>query len=174
MHKKNLSIQIQSKKITNSQEHIFLHSYGTYQSLYKTNSMSICVSVCLYRRISLTAETIWFSFSMQFLIGPGKVINYYGKDKLSIKRLPPKITFLFLFKTRIKNGGGKNSSPPPPYLKCSNMPLGAYPLVLNKLGNFKYLKNLNQYVKSYDFNHNTYMIKHFCLLYVQRQYLLQH
>ena len=36
-----------------------------------------CLFVCLQRRISLTTETIWFSFTIQ-LISPGKVYNYFG------------------------------------------------------------------------------------------------
>ena len=39
--------------------------------------MSVCLSVCLYRRISLTAEPIRFFFTGQLLKGPGKVYNYF-------------------------------------------------------------------------------------------------
>ena len=41
---------------------------------------SVYVSVCLYQRISLTAEPIWFFFTMYLLIGPGNVYNYFGGE----------------------------------------------------------------------------------------------
>ncbi len=43
-----------------------------------TGSLSVCLSVCLYRRISLTSEPTWFPFTGQIHIGPGKVYNYFG------------------------------------------------------------------------------------------------
>ena len=45
---------------------------------YFYNKVTGCLSVCLYRRISLTGEPIWFSFTGKLLIGPGKVFNYFG------------------------------------------------------------------------------------------------
>ena len=40
----------------------------------------IKVSVCVNRRISLTAEPIWFSFTMKLHIGPGGFYNCFGGD----------------------------------------------------------------------------------------------
>ena len=34
------------------------------------------------QRISLTAEPIWFYFTVKLLIGPGKVFNYFVKGYL--------------------------------------------------------------------------------------------
>ena len=42
-----------------------------------TGCLSVCLSVCLYRRISLTAEPIGFFLTGYILIGPGKVFNYF-------------------------------------------------------------------------------------------------
>ena len=36
--------------------------------------------------ISLTAEPIWFTFTVKILIGPGKVYNYFGR----VYHHPPK------------------------------------------------------------------------------------
>ena len=35
------------------------------------------MSVCLYQSISLTAELIWFSFTVNLLVDQGKVYNYF-------------------------------------------------------------------------------------------------
>ena len=42
---------------------------------------------CLYLRISLNAEPIWFSFTVKFLIDAGEVSTYFGRGYLH----PPKI-----------------------------------------------------------------------------------
>ena len=39
----------------------------------------VCVFVCLYRRIWLTAEPIGFSLTGLLPIGPGKVYSYFGE-----------------------------------------------------------------------------------------------
>jgi hypothetical protein len=36
--------------------------------------LSICMNVCLYRRILLTADPIWFSFTVKIPIGPEIVL----------------------------------------------------------------------------------------------------
>ena len=69
----------------------------------------LCLSVCLYRGISLTAEPIWFSFTMWILnlIGPGKVyhyfwVGYHNMPKRNRPRNSPTKKFLiFRFKTKI-------------------------------------------------------------------------
>ena len=40
------------------------------------------MSFCVYRTISLTAESIWFSITMYLLIGPGKVITILSNTTL--------------------------------------------------------------------------------------------
>ena len=56
--------------------------------------------VCLYQRISLTTEPIWFSLTGQLFIGPGKVYNYSGggyhhpPKKIAPKNSPLTIFFL--------------------------------------------------------------------------------
>ena len=45
---------------------------------YPYNKVTGCLSLCVYRRISLTTEPIWFSFTVLLLIGPGKVYSYFG------------------------------------------------------------------------------------------------
>ena len=67
--------------------------------------------VCLYQRILLTTESIWFSFKVKLLIGPGKVFNYLKVTlgTIQMKYNPPPlqkkyifyIFFLRLFKLRM-------------------------------------------------------------------------
>ena len=58
---------------------------GLYQCillhLFKIGSLSksIRMSVRVYRRISLTAGLIWFSFTVKLSIGPGMVYSYFGE-----------------------------------------------------------------------------------------------
>ena len=44
---------------------------------------------CLQRWISLTTETMWFSFTVKLFIGPGKVYNYFGRGYVHTKRKSP-------------------------------------------------------------------------------------
>ena len=44
--------------------------------LWPILSSSVCLSL-LYRRLSLPAEPIWFTFTGYLLIGPGKDYNYF-------------------------------------------------------------------------------------------------
>ena len=55
---------------------------GLAVSLYNkvTGLLFVCLSVCLYRRISLTTEPKWFSFIGPLLIGPGMVYTILGDD----------------------------------------------------------------------------------------------
>ena len=43
-------------------------------SLYKSSK----VFVCLYVRVTLITRPIWFSFAVMLLVGPGKILNYFG------------------------------------------------------------------------------------------------
>ncbi len=58
------------------------HLLDLIWNTFLTHSNTSALSVCLYWRILLTAEPIWFSFSMKLLIGPGKVYNY-------LRKIPP-------------------------------------------------------------------------------------
>ena len=63
------------------------------------NKVTGCVFVCLYRRISLTAEPSWFSFTGKLLIGPGNVFNYfwggyYHPPKRNYKKKSKKFKYL--------------------------------------------------------------------------------
>ena len=67
--------------------------------------------VCLYQRISLTAEPIGFSLTRSLLIGAEKVYNYFGggfhtlpREIFPRKKLntPPK-NFCFTFSFKILN-----------------------------------------------------------------------
>ena len=42
-----------------------------------TGSLYVCMYVCLYQRIVLTAELIWFSFTVKLLIGPQMILGYF-------------------------------------------------------------------------------------------------
>ena len=55
------------------------------------------------RRISLTAEPIWFFFTVNLLTGPGKVFNNFSNKK----EPPPKKIYKIKLKT------GESTSPPP-------------------------------------------------------------
>ena len=71
---------------------IMLNLYSIYVNIFLQSRMtssihpytkvtgceSISLSVCLYGRISLTAEPIGFSLTGKILICPGKVFNYFG------------------------------------------------------------------------------------------------
>ena len=74
--------------------------------------MSLCK-----KRISLTTEPIWFSFTGLLFIGPGKVFNYFGvgyhnppkKNRPSkIEKNYPTSKKLYFIKTEIKIGGQSN------------------------------------------------------------------
>ena len=48
-----------------------------YDRVTVTGCLSVCLSICLYRRISLTTEPIRFSYTgLQLLIGHGKVYDF--------------------------------------------------------------------------------------------------
>ena len=50
----------------------------SYSYIKVTGCLCVSLSVCLYRRISLTAEPIWLLFIMYLPISPGKVYSYLG------------------------------------------------------------------------------------------------
>ena len=53
-------------------------SYFHFLSFYiLIKKVTGCLYVCISQRISLTAEPIWFSFTIQLLIGLGMVYNYF-------------------------------------------------------------------------------------------------
>ena len=77
--------------------------------------MSLCVSVFLQSKISLTAEPIWYSFTMQLLIGPAKVITFWGRIPPHFQeKSPPKIFYFFLFKLNLILGCDYHPSPRAP------------------------------------------------------------
>ena len=97
------------------------------------NKVTGCVSVCLYRMISLTAELIGFYLTGQLLIGPGKDYNYFGggyhhppKRNRPQKKINTPQKKLFSL-TRMINWVIKFDSP---LLKCPQRPLGAQLLIL--------------------------------------------
>ena len=63
--------------------------------------------ICVYLKISLTVEPIWFSFAMQFRISLGKVNNYSGEayhHYPNKKCPPPPKKNIFLYKLKLKMG----------------------------------------------------------------------
>ena len=42
-----------------------------------TGSLYVCMYVCLYQRIMLTAEPIWFSYTWKFPIGPEMGLGHF-------------------------------------------------------------------------------------------------
>ena len=42
------------------------------------------MSMCLYRKITITTEPISFYITLQLLIDPGKVLNYLGKGTITL------------------------------------------------------------------------------------------
>ena len=84
------------------------------------------MSVCVYQRILLTAEPIWFSFTMQLLM------QVLGRFIIYLKSPLEKITPYFF--TFFRQRG--LLSPPPltlSHLKSPQRPLGAQPLLFNNL-----------------------------------------
>ncbi len=84
----------------------FRSTCGIYEQLNNPyNKVTGCLSVCLYQRISLTAEPIQFYFTRQLLIGPGMVYNYFGKviTALPIEIVPKKL--------KLKIGLSNSASP---------------------------------------------------------------
>ena len=51
---------------------------------------------------------------MYFVISPGKVYNYFWREKSLLEEMliPSKDFLLFLFKTKIEIGGGSTTIPP--------------------------------------------------------------
>ena len=68
----------------------FFNYYLEKSSFYPNNKVTgcvfVCLSVCLYRMISLTAEPIGFSLTGQLLIGPGKVLINLGEGTTTLQR----------------------------------------------------------------------------------------
>ena len=106
--------------------HHFLTEIRSAIQLYTVASL-----LCLQRKISLTAQLIWFSFIVKLLIGPGMVYNYFGGGYLQppkINHLQKKMTtpqnkFPFLFKPKLEIGGKVSTPLPHPYFP--QRPLGA-------------------------------------------------
>ena len=86
------------------------------------------MSVCVYQRILLTAEPIWFSFTMQLLM------QVLGRFIIYLKSPLEKLLHIFLL---FLDRGAYFLSPPPPltlsHLKSPQRPLGAKPLLFNNL-----------------------------------------
>ena len=75
-------------------------------SLCQSPKSIIRISLCVYRRISLTAEPIWFYFTMQLHTWPGSVYNYFGGG---YHKRPKRISCLdFLLKLTLKMGVGRH------------------------------------------------------------------
>ena len=83
--------------------------------------------------VALSLQPLQFSFTVQHLIGPRQVCNYFEvgdqhppKRNSPPKKLPLQKKFFFLFKTNVKNWGGQlilpkkiglsNSTPHPPQM----------------------------------------------------------
>ena len=89
--------------------------------------MFVSLSVCLYRRISLTTEPIEFSSTGKLLIGPGTILGEstttLPREIAPRKKLPPP-NFFFKFFLKKKEGGclffpqktQRAQAPPPPPL----------------------------------------------------------
>ena len=69
-----------TKLLGNPQKHTLLHIEYLYffVTLYKSNWMFDSLYICVYRRFSLTAALIWFSFTM------GKFITIFGKGTTTL------------------------------------------------------------------------------------------
>ena len=55
------------------------------------------VYLCVYQKISLTAEPIWFSLLVKLLIGPGKVYSYFRKMDYNLHWYPKFYNHILLF-----------------------------------------------------------------------------
>ena len=68
-----------------------------YTYIKVTGCLYVCLSI-LYLRILLTAEPKWFSFTIQLLVGPGKVyIHFNNKYFYVIRKYIYWRDFRFLF-----------------------------------------------------------------------------
>ncbi len=78
LHQTNpISILLQKFHVSNSlTDRLTDQIYPNNNS--NSNRTSICVSVSVYRRLSLTTDSTWFSFKVQLLIGPEKIFNHFG------------------------------------------------------------------------------------------------
>ena len=52
----------------------------------KSNRIYISVSVCMYRRISLTAEPVWFPFTFQYALK--RIITIFGEGITLPREIP--------------------------------------------------------------------------------------
>ena len=114
--------------VCNSVHHRVWHHFHTEIKsailLYKSASL-----LCLQRKISLTAQLIWFSFIVKLLLGPGMVFNYFEggylhppkRIHLQQKMTTPQKNFSSFLNLNLKLGG-KGSTPHPYY---PQRPLGA-------------------------------------------------
>ena len=119
-----------------------LNMYGRYLyyvPLHKATKLSLAIAFvlwlyfieltsffCLYLRISLTTELIWFSFTMQRFLGPRKTFNYYWGGYHSPPHQQKKIR-LKLFK-KIKTQCRIDFTLT--HIKCPQMASGAKAIVL--------------------------------------------
>ena len=71
------------------------------------------VSLCFPENLAFY-ETDMNLLYNYFLIGPGKVYNYFWREKSLLEEMliPSKDFLLFLFKTKIEIGGGSTTPPP--------------------------------------------------------------
>ena len=115
------------------------------QVIYNTKQNDVCLSICLYQRISLTAEPIAFSLTGQLLICLRKVYNYFGggyhqdpkrnHKKLKKKpRLERNIENNYIFEIKNK------------HLKCHQRPLGAQPRVYYYINKSIWITDLSIYL----------------------------
>ncbi len=68
---------------------------------------------CLSGKISRTTEPILFSFTVKLLVGPGKVLNYFGGGCLHPP--PPKKLFFYSFFNSNLKWYLEDFSPPTPF-----------------------------------------------------------
>ena len=121
------------------------------KSLHKSNRMSLCHSVCLYQKISPTAEPIWFSFTMWLPLDPVRFITILGNCTLNLPReidpqpkmtLPPNF-FFFLLITKVEIGGWVDVSP------TKNAPRGLMGFIhycyCILVGTKKHMQTMNQW-----------------------------
>ena len=74
-------------------------NYKSYPFIIVTGCISVCLRICVFKKISLTAKMIVFSFAMRLLIGPEKANNYFkgGVVDILIHKI---LSFLFVYPLR--------------------------------------------------------------------------
>ena len=62
-------------------------NYKSYPFIIVTGCISVCLRICVFKKILLTAKPIVFALALRLLIGPGKAYNYNNRGYIHLPKL---------------------------------------------------------------------------------------